>query len=1523
MGKKIKDYLFYNFIWIATLVLVLTQPWKNLGRVETTLALEQDVRCGYTEHIHTAECYIGDVLICGQKAHTHSENCYLVRLADNDINKLLAMIGHTEEKSLTGVITSTVEQAAASLGETQRPIDPENLDQGTIVTLNAAITKSDSAETVVLNPNLTTSATAEDDTSPVENGPVTTGNYLNLYILLDGTLKYIGNVELSQNAYSATTYSCNVSTISEQYSSYITDISSTNIGGTYYLRYAASEPTSFSSFTGYSYKTNSTVSFYLSNVTLPIYAAFSTASFENYSYVYSPVNFYTVSLVYPDSSTSQSQIVQSGLASTLTLNTTDYDWYTDATYNTAVADTSTALSNISATTTLYAKPKGCTVTFDSQGGSDVAPQTVTPGGTATKPADPTRDGYTFDGWYSDSELTTAYDFTAAVTTDLTLHAKWSLNTYTVTFSRAVVSSQKINHGQTVSKPTDPTRDGYTFDGWYSDSELTTAYDFSTAVTGDLTLYAKWQANPTVTLIDANGVTTSETVPYNSSYTLPRLDGYVWVSGGAVYTGGTTISNITSDITFTARNKLAVTYDYQDDTSDRSFTVNPGDTVTLPTLSANRLWKDQNGATYAGGTTVTITENMTFTEVSTLTVSYDVNFPSSTDLESNRLGLKSGETEPSAIASDVVAEGSSLTVQDVSDQNVDLYLLDSSKRYSVAHFLGWEAETGEIIEPGTILSYDVLAAYDADNDNTVKLKAQWDYNRYTGVNFFIRYNIGTDTEAFDANHYTDVVFTTYLGGLESYNNSTYDIGTLNTNYAVNKSSSLIYNATEYYNFDQEIRKLYGEKATGVWLPEFPNDADMLTILQSTNTSKTLYAVESSTGNMVAITDRSTLTTANYTIRWYMFKLASEDGNYSNGGTNTWHIDGLLVKKQGQIMVTKEFLGDKEAITSAESQFYAIAQNGTLDDSTGVFTPYADSNLKKYVLVLKQSYGDSLVADTQNHPECSGAEVKVISETLDTHYYEWLIEGVTLDELWQITEYPSAVTVRETASDGTSIEKQYIYYAEYSVRDSDKNAGSNTAIAEYGEVASVVGKTYALDEDPDQGLEVSFRNYYYPNDSLLIKKEDGDTGDPLGGAEFELWQQYNNDATQLKQLKFNYDAETDMYVVNENGSITKISTGDSGYARIPIKGFSFDFGDVLVKEVTAPTGYDTAPIVRINEDTYTGTDGAERKKLVIKDVYYENGGLIGDYDLYAEVSPEETVLVVKDRTSDYVNVTVDKVWQSTADAQSSVKVVLQANSSRATNTFPALENVEVILSGDNGWTYTWQDLPKYANGSEVTWGVKEIMIGSEPALSDGESFANWTYIVVQTDHQAASGDQNETYTFQITNTRRRAQIFLTKVNTAGAALSGAVFSLEQVERSSNGWQVVSGTLPDIQTTNDYGILHFDNLTAGKYYRLTETAAPAGYVATLTPIVLTVNGEGLIQQVELGSDGTVSVLALPDSGAITYTNSYNIRVVNNPSQPLPETGGPGTHLYMQSGLLFLMAAAALFIYKILHRKEEQGFS
>ena len=153
-------------------------------------------------------------------------------------------------------------------------------------------------------------------------------------------------------------------------------------------------------------------------------------------------------------------------------------------------------TTVSAPITLYAQwTEAKTVTFDSQGGSEIAAQQVQTGKPAVRPENPERVGYAFAGWYTSTDTSgSEYDFTAAVTDDVTLYAKWTPNMYTVTFNSqggSAVDAQQVAYGGYATQPATPTRDGYTFVGWTTDAAGTTPYGFGMPVTGGITLYAKW------------------------------------------------------------------------------------------------------------------------------------------------------------------------------------------------------------------------------------------------------------------------------------------------------------------------------------------------------------------------------------------------------------------------------------------------------------------------------------------------------------------------------------------------------------------------------------------------------------------------------------------------------------------------------------------------------------------------------------------------------------------------------------------------------------------------------------------------------------------------------------------------------------------------------------------------------------------------------------------------------------------------------------------------------------------------
>lgn len=918
---------------------------------------------------------------------------------------------------------------------------------------------------------------------------------------------------------------------------------------------------------------------------------------------------------------------------------------------------------------------------------------------------------------------------------------------------------------------------------------------------------------TVTIDHPTEVDTVQIVPSGATITLP--DGLLWSDGETTYTGGTSVT-ITGPITFTG-SQSTCTITCTNGDSVTTDTVDFGSTYTLPKLDSDYNWVC-NGTTYAGGTEITVQGNMNFVATErakeTRNIYYNVNFPTgSTGFYGTSFPSSPTltGTDAATTTTDTVTESNTAAIRDVSDRMPVTTSSTHGASFQLAiRFAGWQTENDAIINPNATLTWAELLAYDFNGDGQITLTGQWEYGTGNTVNFCVRYDSKTGQSDTSTSRYTPSLFSTYVGG----------DGTLTLNGVTDE---------EAYQADQQIRALYGNWNGDLWLLEFPSDAYIFDQLKK--------HVSNLTVNDQAV-DVNNLNSSTYAIRWYAFKEDGSDG---------WHVDGRLVERKGQITVSKAFYGDESALTSTESGFYIVASNGTRADD-GTFTAYApsDTNFKQHVLVLNDETADTL-ADT--YPNAAFQSYDAATSSTASHTYQWEIDDISLGEQWQLVEYPTEV-------DG------YTYYAEHSVYDTD---GQVTSLAESGCTADVEGKTFLLDEDPDQGLLVEFSNFYYPKDSIFIKKEDGNTGAPLSGASFTMYQRGSDG--ELTQMKFNYDSATGQYICDPAGSLSEITTSSAGYTTISTTGFSYALGDVILEESSTPAGYDPAPSV-----TLTSKDGI----VSISDISHGSNSAVdpSNWSHYAELEENGSVLVIKNYSTSHTSVTINKIWadNSTAD---NVTVVLQANGHIATNTFPGMTDAEVVISATTNWTHTWADLPVYANGELVDWSVKETKIGDEITLSDGISFANWTVVyspAILTDADNNGLAENRLYT--ITNTVRRTQLFLTKTDLSGTTpLAGAAFSLSAVEWSDGSWFSANGATTYTGVSDANGLVRFDNLIAGTYYQLTETAAPSGYTIGQTSIVLTLDSAGQIMEVV---DGTVSGTTLAGSYH-AYTAPYNISVKN----------------------------------------------
>ncbi len=222
--------------------------------------------------------------------------------------------------------------------------------------------------------------------------------------------------------------------------------------------------------------------------------------------------------------------------------------------------------------TLPAATDSYTVTFEDWDGTVLSTQTVVSGGSATAPADPTRTGYTFTGWSA------GY---TNITSDVTITAQYTINSYTVTFygyNNVVLSTQTVDYGGSATAPTAPAVTGYTFTGWNG------AY---INITGNTSVYAVYTINTyTVTFYGYDNVVLStQTVNYGGSATAPTapaVTGYTFTGWNGAYTN---ITGNTSVYAVYTINTYTVTFYGYDNVVLSTQTVNYGGSATAPTAPA--------------------------------------------------------------------------------------------------------------------------------------------------------------------------------------------------------------------------------------------------------------------------------------------------------------------------------------------------------------------------------------------------------------------------------------------------------------------------------------------------------------------------------------------------------------------------------------------------------------------------------------------------------------------------------------------------------------------------------------------------------------------------------------------------------------------------------------------------------------------------------------------------------------------------------------------------------------------------
>ena len=215
-----------------------------------------------------------------------------------------------------------------------------------------------------------------------------------------------------------------------------------------------------------------------------------------------------------------------------------------------------------------------TITFDTNGGSEIAPITQDYGTEITAPDNPTRKGYTFKGWDKEIPKTMPAE-------NITVKAQWEINQYTITFDTnggSEISPIAQDYGTEITAPDTPTRKGYTFKGW--DKEIP-----ETMPAENITVKAQWEINQYTIAFDTNGG--SEIAPITQDYGTeitapdkPTRKGYTFIGWDKAIPATMPAENITVKAQWEI-NQYTIAFDTNGGSEIAPITQDYGTEITAP------------------------------------------------------------------------------------------------------------------------------------------------------------------------------------------------------------------------------------------------------------------------------------------------------------------------------------------------------------------------------------------------------------------------------------------------------------------------------------------------------------------------------------------------------------------------------------------------------------------------------------------------------------------------------------------------------------------------------------------------------------------------------------------------------------------------------------------------------------------------------------------------------------------------------------------------------------------------------
>ena len=605
------------------------------------------------------------------------------------------------------------------------------------------------------------------------------------------------------------------------------------------------------------------------------------------------------------------------------------------------------------------------------------------------------------------------------------------------------------------------------------------------------------------------------------------------------------------------------------------------------------------------------------------------------------------------------------------------LVSGDKGKKVIYFFdGWRvAGSNELIPADTILTAANILRY--EENGVLTLNAVWkakDANgRISTVNFYVNLyceiadNLSNGFSSVPEADFTGSIYHTGIFGTDGIPAGT------DLNYILLAPPTAESNA---YSTDTTLRTMTETSYNGVTLESVPSDEEVFRQIRNSGASIEIEGLS---------VPSEKLTTEHFKVRWYVLKYEKGDG---------WHIDGILVAKEGHMRVRKSFLGDSTGIAQI-----TYPQNDF--EITVKHTPLTGND-------ITEDYELTLFPAAE---ETRTGKLGYSSYDEITHTYEWLLTGNSVD-------YYTLRELNYTLGDNWHNSSRYITSGTGSVDDDRtwqiyNDTGVTTRMESYpSDMPSSAYKT------------VTFRNTYLRYGILTLYKEDSFTHRGLSDVNFTIC---TDDGAEFvfyrKPGTSQYSTDENAITNGYNEAVTDGTLVTDVYGNVYIELSEGSY--TLIEDI--PTGYDGASEISFSVDgrgNLTELTAADKDGNDVSAQYVSGMGTAR--------------LTIKNDSKLLTTVTAETDWADSTpeNRRVPVQIELWCNGIRMTG-----EVYRQTLSADNNWSYVWSNLPLFTDGTVAKYTLRESMIGDTAydPKTNGDGYAD--YDVTYDDAKYREGSAGE--------------------------------------------------------------------------------------------------------------------------------------------------------------------------------------